>query len=235
MPTLTNTDPHETILPALPDIHPTIVALVSIAAVPLQTHPPPLPRNLVIPPHVLHPLITPHNTTILAGIDCYSRFIELAPTKGTESYEYARFYAYQVFPRHGAYFYVLTDRGEQFSSRIGQDLARIFQAELRMSATGHPQFGAIVERSNRGTVDILRKYALDHPLVWDINLPFLMLSLNTCVQGPIQEVPFFLQSGADANLPLQTIFGNPLPNPQANSDAYLRDMIAQLQSAFRTV
>jgi hypothetical protein len=104
-----------------------------------------------------------------------------------------------------------------------------------MSASGHPQFGAIVEKSNRGTVDILQKYTEEHKKNWDLYIPFLMLALNISVHSTTKEVLFFIHHGTDANLLLQTIFRNPLPNPQANTDTYLHTITAQLQLAFRSV
>ncbi len=106
------------------------------------------------------------NKFIIVGIDCFSRYIELRPTPSAESIEWARFYAHQIFPRHGAYEYILTDRVDQFNSDVAKDIVNIFQSELLTSASGHPQCGAIVERSNKVTVDILRKLPTKHKKNW---------------------------------------------------------------------
>ncbi len=88
---------------------------------------------------------------------------------------------------------------------MAKDIVNIFQSELLTSASGHPQFGTIVERSNKGTVDIIRKLPEKHKKNWDLMLPHLSLALNTLLVKTISENPFFIHHRDNVLLPLQTI------------------------------
>jgi hypothetical protein len=151
-----------------------------------------------------------------------------------EAVEWARFYAFQIFPHHGAYWIILSDRGEQFTANMACKLAHIFQAFHKLSASSHPEFGGIMEHSNCRTIDILCK-VLTSLKDWDLYLPFVSLASNTSVQKTTNEAIFFVHHGADTNLPLQTIYSPLNTLTHKDTESYLKETVKGLQLTFTQV
>jgi hypothetical protein len=107
---------------------------------------------------------------------------------------------------------VITDSGNQFTSRLFQEYCEGIGTQLYFASVAHPRSNGQVERANaeilRGlktcTYDCLKKHGAN----WVSELPSVLGNRTTPSQAT-GETPFFLVYGAEACLPPEIIMGSP--------------------------
>ena len=88
------------------------------------------------------------NTMIVVIIDCFTRFIELFPTKDTGA-EGAATALLNHFGRYGTHLQILSDRGSQFTSDLIQHFTRLVGTDHRMTMAYSKEENSIIERANK--------------------------------------------------------------------------------------
>lgn len=91
---------------------------------------------------------------ILVIIDCFTRTLELYPTKSTEADEAAQFLI-EFISRYGTPDEVLSDRGSQFVNSVIDTALQTLGVEHLLSAANSKQETAIVERANKEVLRFL--------------------------------------------------------------------------------
>ena len=85
---------------------------------------------------------------ILLIVDSLSRFCEAFPLKNQESSTTARVFYDAIICRHGAPLQPLSDRGQNFLSKLIAELYKIFQITKIQTSSYHPTTNAAAERMN---------------------------------------------------------------------------------------
>ncbi|KAJ3666393.1 hypothetical protein Zmor_001836 [Zophobas morio] len=105
---------------------------------------------------------------------------------------------------------ILTDRGQDFSSLLLKEVARLFSV---LSKYKHPliipQTNGALERSHATLADYLKHYVSDKQTDWDQWLNFAMFSYNTSVHTSTKYTPHELVFGNKPELPSSAL---KLPN-----------------------
>ena len=78
--------------------------------------------------------------------------------------------------------------------------------EKTRTSAFHPQGNGQVERHNRVVADMLSKYCVNNPRIWDRLVPYLTFVYNTTVHKTAGATPFSLVYGAECQYPIDLFY-----------------------------
>lgn len=136
------------------------------------------------------------NTYILIIVDCFSRFLELGPTKSTDALEVVEaLVAYCC--RYGTPRVIHSDRGPAFKSTLYKELTRRLGASFTNNAADSHQENAIVERFAGTVRRALESFVRDPGIdgEWSSYLPLIMRMCNGTIHCTTGQTPATLRFG----------------------------------------
>ncbi|KAL7844775.1 hypothetical protein SRHO_G00233140 [Serrasalmus rhombeus] len=149
------------------------------------------PASLLVPIHASEPLevagvdfVRPlprtaaGNTYILVFVDYFSKWIEVSAVREATAQVAASKFQSEVFARHGAPKYLISDRGTPFMSELFNQVVKILGSEHRLTTAYHPQANA-TERVNRTLKAAIRAHVKDKHNSWDKCIPQICFALRT--------------------------------------------------------
>ena len=198
---------------------------------PLQ--PLPQPRRLFQRLHVdvLGPLSqckTSGAKYILLCVDATSRWPEAFALSSVETTKIARVLYTEIFCRYGVPEELVSDRGQNFLSKLVTELCRLFQVTRTRTSAFHPQTNSTCERFNSFIGQALRAYCQENAEDWDRYLPGILLAYRStsCTQSTHYS-PYFMLFKRECRLPIDTAM---LPADTLPSEA--AECISEILSTF---
>lgn len=146
-----------------------------------------------------------------------------------EATEIAHILYNEIFTRYGAPYSLVTDRGQNFVSKLIQALCELFQVTRHHTSSYHPQSNSTCERQNSTIAQILRTYCDTNQLNWANLLPSIMMAIR---MSPNTEStgfsPFHMLFGKEMNMPFDVAV---LPKESISKSAkeHLDDLIKHLK------
>jgi len=139
---------------------------------------------------------------ILTMIDCFTRWIELVPTRTLEATECAEAIMNRIFLRHGLPKEIRSDNGTQYVNHVVEELLKKVNVHHHRTIPYHPQANGIVERANQEIMRHLRCLVvdLDSANNWAQMLNIVQYILNHTVHSSTGETPFDMLHGRVAEL-----------------------------------
>src|SRR6266704_1135274 len=107
----------------------------------------------------------------------------------------ANSYINDVHKRYGLPTTLISDRGPQFTSKVFEEICKIFGIDHRKSTAFHPQTDGESERLNQELETYLRLYCADHPTQWKDHLPFAEFAHNIRIHQSTKMSPFEIMFG----------------------------------------
>ncbi|KAK3084156.1 hypothetical protein FSP39_009188 [Pinctada imbricata] len=156
---------------------------------------------------ILGPLTTSEDgyKYILLVVDSFSKFPEAFPLKTQESKEIAQVLFSQIFARYGAPRVIVSDRGQNFLSKLVTAVCEIFQVTRHFTSAYHPQTNSACERMNSTIAQCLRTYVNKDQTNWPSLLPGVMMALRMSPSTQTSGLsPYHLLFGKEMNLPFDT-------------------------------
>ena len=143
---------------------------------------------------------------ILVMVDSYSKWVELFPLRTQEATEVATVIFREVISRYGAMRSILSDRGQNFMSKLVQALAEMFDIKRYYTSPYHPMTNGLIESKNSYILQALRAYCKGQQDDWPELLPGIMMAYRStpCTQST-QFSPFFMLYGREMRLPIDTV------------------------------
>lgn len=123
---------------------------------------------------------------------------------------------------------LLTDQGTDFTSKLIQEISKLFKIKKINTSAYHPQSNGALERSHSTLADYLKHYVNEDQTNWDNWIDFAMFSYNTSVHTSTQFTPFELIFGFKANLPSSI---TKEPEFKYYYDTYLDELILKLRKS----
>jgi transposase InsO family protein len=114
----------------------------------------------------------------------------------------AELYMAWIVCLHGVPKKIVSDRGQQFTSRFWQKLHECLDTQLNFSSAYHPQTDGQTERTNQVLEVMLRACALKHGGSWDKSLPYAEFSYNNSYQASLKMSLFEALYGRKFRTPL---------------------------------
>ena len=91
---------------------------------------------------------------------------------------------------------------------------------------------ALVERLNRTLINMLSLAVTDQQASWENHFPTVCMAYNTSVQATTRHTLFFLMFGRQARLPVDIMFGSPMPVPTPTTD-YVQNLKETLEKSYQ--
>uniref|UniRef100_A0A671NMU5 Integrase catalytic domain-containing protein n=1 Tax=Sinocyclocheilus anshuiensis TaxID=1608454 RepID=A0A671NMU5_9TELE len=162
------------------------------------------------------------NAYILVFVDYFSKWVEVSAVREATAQVAASKLLSEVFARHGAPTYLISDRGSPFVSELFKNVLSALGSEHRLTTAYHPQTNA-TERVNRTLKTAIRAYIGNKHTAWDRYLPQICFALRTAPHESTGQSPSMLLYGRELDTPLDLItqpnsdgFGEPdIPYPES--------------------
>ncbi len=150
------------------------------------------------------------NAYILIFVDYFSKRVEVSAVKEATARVAASKLLSEVFARHGAPAYLISDRGSPFVSEFFNHVLTTLGSEHRLTTAYHPETNA-TERVNRSLKTAICAYVGNKHTAWDRYLPQICIALRMAAHKSTGHSPSMLLYGHELNTPLDII-------TQPNSD-----------------
>ncbi|UYV75458.1 hypothetical protein LAZ67_13000337 [Cordylochernes scorpioides] len=134
---------------------------------------------------------------IIVLSDYYTRYAETRAVSEATVKEVSKFLVEDIFLRHGAPQYLISDRGSQFTSNLMKEVMKTCKIKHCFTTSYHPQTNGLTERLNRTLINMLSMYVNTDQKNWDEILPFITHAYNTTIQETTGYSPFFLMFGRE--------------------------------------
>lgn len=134
-------------------------------------------------------------------IDYFTRYSICIPVREQSAITTARIFLEQIVYRFGAPSYLLSDRGSNYMSDIMNEIRRMTKTKGLNTTAYHPQTNGLVERFNHTIVQIISLICDVKVDDWSDYIHAACFAYNVAKQSTIDESPFFLMFGRDAQIP----------------------------------
>ncbi len=141
---------------------------------------------------------------ILVFVDYFSKWMEVSAVKEETARVAASKLLSEVFARHGAPTYLISDRGSPFVSELFKHVLTTLGSEHRLTTAYHPQTNAM-ERVNRSLKTAIGAYVGNKHTAWDCYLPQICFALRTAPHESTGHSPSMLLYGRELYTPLDII------------------------------
>jgi len=167
---------------------------------------------------------------ILLIVDAYSKWPEAFPLASTDATEVAWVLYREIFCRYGAPDMLLSDRGQNFMSKLITELCAIFQVTRLRTSSYHAQTNAQCERFNSFLASSLRTLCGKGTNDWAKKIPAILSAyrVTPCTQST-QFSPYFLLFKKECRLPLDVTLIPP-NNLSATANQCMQDILQGFQT-----
>ncbi len=166
------------------------------------------------------------NACIMVGIDLFSRFIVLYPTRTTSAEAFA-----DVILDHigtfGVPSQILTDNGVEYCNKIIAKLAELIDVQHIKTLPSSKEENGICERANREVMDFLRDIIFEKQIKdsWSDALPLIQRSYNASKHSSIGVSPAALIFGNAITLDRNVLIPSSSSGEQVDGSAWLSKLI----------
>ena len=168
---------------------------------------------------------------ILVVIDSFSKWPEAFALKTQEAKEIAKVLYNEYFCRYGAPHTIVSDRGQNFMSKIVTAVCEIFQVTRHFTSSYHPMSNGVCESRNKIIAQSLRAFVDKDQSNWADFLSSIMMTLRMSPSTQTSDMsPYNLVFGTEMNLPFDTSL---IPKQGLNRDA--KAHVIQLMERLKVV
>ena len=158
-----------------------------------------------------------------------SRWAEAFPLRTQEATEVASVLYKEIFCRFGAPSCLVSDRGQNFLSKLIEALCELFHVTRHYTSSYHPQSNTSCERMNSTIAQTLRTYCDKDQMNWPYLIPSVMMAMR---MSPNTEStgfsPFHMLFGKEMNIPIDIAL-KPKENLGASAKEHLEHLIEHLK------
>ncbi|XP_070194787.1 uncharacterized protein [Littorina saxatilis] len=141
---------------------------------------------------------------ILTMVDYATRYPEAVALKDIRADTVAEA-LFEMWTRLGIPDEVITDQGTQFTSNLMKEVNQFLSIKHKMTTPFHPQANGLVERFNGTLKSMLRKLAIEQPVLWDTFIPALLFAYREAPQDSLGFSPFEMLYGKTIRGPMQVL------------------------------
>ena len=172
------------------------------------------------------------NKYAIVFMDYLTKWPEVFATSNQTAETIARLFVEHIVARHGVPERLLSDRGQNFLSRLVTEVCQLLGSSKVNTSGYHPQCDGLVEKFNSTLVSMLSKCVEKRGRNWDTHLPYLLFAYHVAVQDSTQHSPFFLLYGRHPRVPSDTSLDLPRTPYQVEFEDYAAELVANLSEAW---
>jgi hypothetical protein len=156
---------------------------------------------------------------IYVCVDRLTKMAHFCPTRSDVTAEQtAQLYLHHVFKNHGLPLDIVSDRGQQFTSRFTRRLLELCEVKGNRSTGYHPQSDRQTERVNQTLEQYLRIYCDYQQDNWYNLLPLAEFVYNNAQHSSTRVSPFFANYGYSPRGTLKVTTESTNPSAEALAD-----------------
>ena len=174
------------------------------------------------------------NEHILMMVDQFTKWVEIIPLPSQTAEVTARTAVNEFFSRFGCPFYLFSDQGRNFESRLFTAMCDVLQIQKTRTTPYRPSANGQAERYNRTLMDAVRCFIGKKQNQWDIYLPQLAGAMRSSVNRHTGYTPNKLMLGREVNTPADIMFPSPNSGPDEGTDKYVKDLVQNMKEAHET-
>lgn len=137
-------------------------------------------------------------TALFVVIDCFSKYLFVKPMMRPTAKNVVKYLEEFVFDINGTPAEIISDNGQQFTSKLFQDMCQRRKIRHQRTAIYHPRANP-VESTNKTIKNALKAKLLgtnDHS-TWEKHVKQFVSDFNSTVHSTTQASPYFLQFGRE--------------------------------------
>ena len=168
---------------------------------------------------------------VLLLVNSFSRWCEAFPLETHDAKTVASVLYNEIICRYGAPRILVSDRGQNFMSKLVSALCEMFDITRHHTSSYHPQTNSTCERLNSTLAQTLRMYCEKDQSNWPDLLPSVMMSFRVSpATESISLSPFHMVFGREMTLPVDTAL---VPKNTMTPDArqYFEELLQRLKLA----
>ena len=174
-------------------------------------------------------LLTNGNKHILAIGDHFTKWYEAIPLPDQTAITSANALVDHWISRFGSAHSLHSDQGQNFESKLSEQLRQLPEMDKTRTTPFHPQSNAVIDRMNKTLHNMLAKCINEEQSNWSQQLPFVMMAYRSSVLESTGYTPQFLVFGQELSLHLDCMY----PNPQENETTDIHEFVHNKQQAFQ--
>lgn len=149
-------------------------------------------------------------THVLLIVDSFSKYMEIFPLQSTSATTVADIFYKQWINRYSAPDSILTDRGQNFLSKVLKEMCRMFEIKKINTSSYRPQTNSTCERNNKTIAEKLRMFIKDDQSDWPDKLSGIAYAMNTsiCTESTHYS-PYYIVFGRQSRNFVDTVLTNP--------------------------
>jgi hypothetical protein len=149
------------------------------------------------------PRTNKQHDSIMVVVDKLTKSAHFIPLKTThKETNVVDVYMREVARLHGIPKTIVSDRDPKFTSKFWRGLFKGFITTLNFNTTYHPESDGQTKRVNQVIEDMLRKYVMDKPSIWEDYLHLVEFAYNNGYQASLKISPFEALYGRKCNTPI---------------------------------
>lgn len=148
------------------------------------------------------PINTEGYRYIFAITDAFSKWLTVIPLINQSATEVVQAFENYFLTKYGTPRFIVSDNGKQFTSKMFEDLSKIYCFKHRKTTTYRPQANGAVERTNRIVADMLANYINSKGNDWPDFLQLVCFAYNTSIHASTNQTPFYILFLRDPILPI---------------------------------
>jgi hypothetical protein len=166
---------------------------------------------------------------ILVLVDCFTRFVDLIPTRENTAEEAAKAILQHV-GRYATPSAIQTDRGSEFVNKINDVLSNLMSTERVLTLAYSKEENSIVERSNREVQRHLKAIMYDVNIKerWMELIPLVQRIMNTMKREELGVSPSQLLFGNSAQVDRRILFEDSYDKDKVSTDLKLSKWVDEM-------
>ena len=150
---------------------------------------------------------------VLVIQDHFSKHVVAYVVKDQTARTVAKTLRWGYFGLFGAPAYLLSDKGPAFTSRVVEDLCKMYGVQKLRTSSYHAQTNGQVERMNQTLIRMIGKLEDDKKACWSLYLPEVLMAYNSTRSAVTGYSPHFLLFGRRPRIPVDFQFPTLLDMP----------------------
>ena len=141
---------------------------------------------------------------ILLVVCAFTGWCECFPIKSQEASVIAEILYAEIFCRYGSPDILISDRAQNFMSKLVSALCELFQVTKHHTSSFHPQTNSAAERTFSSLSRAIRSYCNVEQTNWHKQLPAIMMAFRNAESATTGYTPYELVFGRQMRTPIDT-------------------------------
>ena len=155
------------------------------------------------------PITERGNRYILVIGDYFSKWTECHAMPNMEASTVASILVEQVVLRFGIPYFIHSDQGRQFESKLFSEMCKLLQITKTRTTPYHPKSDGMVERFNKTLTAMLSAFVNENHTNWDEQLQYVMMAYRSTEHETTGLTPNMCMLGRETTCPLDIMYEMP--------------------------